>query len=60
MAFQAPSIVQEHEEEKNPGDKLLLADPNFFSNLEFVNSQQIDYNICTNVPFALVNITKIS
>jgi hypothetical protein len=36
--FQAPSIVQEHGEEINPRDKLLLENPKNSSSLESMNS----------------------
>jgi hypothetical protein len=49
--FQAPSILQEHGDEKNLKDKLLLANPKNSSNLEFVNNWRSDYNKRTNVPF---------
>jgi hypothetical protein len=49
--FQAPSIIQEHGEERNPRDKLLLAKPINSSSPKFVNSRHSDYNGCTNVPF---------
>ncbi len=50
-AFQAPSTIQEHGEERNPRDKLLLANLINSSNPKFMNSWHSDYNGCTNVPF---------
>jgi hypothetical protein len=49
--FQAPSIVQEHQKERNPRDKILLVDLRSSSSPEFVHCQQNDYNRHTNVPF---------
>ncbi len=45
-----PSTVQEHWEEINLKDELLLVNLERFSSLEFVNNQS-DYNICINLPF---------
>jgi hypothetical protein len=56
-AFQAPSIVQEYWDERNPRDELLLANPENSSSLNFLNSQWSDYNKCTNI---LINIARIS
>jgi hypothetical protein len=36
--FQAPSTIQEHREEKNPRDKLLLVGPGNSSSIKFVNN----------------------
>ncbi len=49
--FQAPSIVQEHQEEINPRDEVLLVDPRKFSSSKFMNNWWNDYNRCTNIPF---------
>jgi hypothetical protein len=49
--FQMPFVVQEHQEERNPRDEVLLADPRNFSSSKFVNNWQSDYNRCTNIPF---------
>jgi hypothetical protein len=38
MFSQVSSIIQEHQEEKNPGDELLMVDFGNFSNLKYVNS----------------------
>jgi hypothetical protein len=43
-AFQAPSTVQEHGEERHPRDELLLANPKNSSSLEFMNNYCSDYN----------------
>ncbi len=50
-AFQTPFIVQEHWEEKNVRDKLLMRDPINSSSPWYVNNQRSDYNRCTNLPF---------
>lgn len=47
---QVPSIVQEHWEERNLKDKLLLVNLERFSSSESVNNQN-DYNRCINLPF---------
>ncbi len=49
--FQPPCIVQEHGEEINSRDKLLLANIINFSNPKYVNNWQNDYNRHTNAPF---------
>jgi hypothetical protein len=36
--FQVSSIVQEHQEERNPKDELLMVDLGNSSNLKYVNS----------------------
>jgi len=36
--FQAPSTIQEHREEKNPRDKLLLVGLGNSSSIKFVNN----------------------
>ncbi len=46
-----PSVVQEHQEERNPRDEVLLADPGNFSSSKSMNNWQSDYNRCTNIPF---------
>jgi len=38
MFSQVSSIIQEHQEENNPGDELLMVDFGNFSNLKYVNS----------------------
>ncbi len=50
-AFQAPYIIQEHGEEKNSKDELLLVDTKKISSLTCVNSRQSDYNRHTNASF---------
>jgi len=47
--FSKSSIVQEHQEEKNPGDELLMVDLRNSSNLQYVNSWS-DYNRYANLP----------
>jgi hypothetical protein len=49
--FQAPLIVQEHGDDRNPRDELLLADLGNSSNPESMHSQWSDYNKHTNIPF---------
>ncbi len=51
MLFKAQIIVQEHQEEKNRGDELLLMNLRNSSSPKFVNHQLSDYNRCTNAPF---------
>jgi hypothetical protein len=48
--FQVSFIVQEHQEERNPRDELLMVDFGNSSNLKYVNSWS-DYNKYTNLPF---------
>jgi hypothetical protein len=47
--FQMSSLVQKHQEEKNPGDELLMVDLRNSSNLKYVNSWS-DYNRYANLP----------
>jgi hypothetical protein len=49
--FQAPFIVQEHGEETNPRDEMLLENPTNSSSPKSMNNWRSDYNRCTNVPF---------
>jgi hypothetical protein len=48
--FQVLSIVQEHQEERNPRDELLMVDLGNSSNIKYVNSWS-DYNKYTKLPF---------
>jgi len=49
--FQAPLIVQEHGDDKNPKDELLLANLGNSSSPKSMHSRWNDYNRCTNMPF---------
>ncbi len=49
-AFQTPFVVQEHQEKKNPKDKLLLVDLGNSSSSKYVNNRMSDYNKYTNLP----------
>jgi hypothetical protein len=49
--FQAPLIIQEHGDDKNLMDKLLLVNLINSSSPKYVHSQENDYNKCTSIPF---------
>ncbi len=50
-AFQAPYVVQEHGEKRNPRDKLLLVILGNSLSPKSITSRHSDYNICINAPF---------
>jgi len=50
-AFQTPFIIQEHGDEKNLKDELLLSNPGIFSSAKSMHNQKNDYNKRTSIPF---------
>ncbi len=49
--FQAPYVVEEHGEKRNPGDKLLLMNLGNYLSQKSITSWRSDYNRCINAPF---------
>ncbi len=50
-AFQTPFIIQEHGDERNLKDELLLSNPGIFSSAKSMHNQKNDYNKRTSIPF---------